>query len=70
MKGVKDDFESVSKGTHIFTGCFTHHRAAQGIQGLEERVQGRHRVFGSPFPLQARTVETNVPISEFVDEQQ
>jgi hypothetical protein len=70
MKGVKDDFESVRKGTFIFTRWYTHHRAAQSIQGLEECVQGRDRLFGSPFPLQASTVETNIPISEFVDEQE
>ena len=70
MKGVKDDLWSVNEGIHGLPGGYTHHRATQGVQGLEERVQGRDRIFGPSFPLQTSAVETDVPISEFVDEQQ
>ena len=70
MKGVKEDFGSVNKGILSFTGGYTYHRAAQGVQGLEECVQGRDRIFGTPFPLQASAVKTDVPICEFVDKQQ
>lgn len=69
MKGVKDDLESVSKDIFTFIR-YTHHCATQGVQGLEKRIQGGDRIVGASFPLQTRAIEADVPISEFVNEQQ
>ena len=47
---------------------FAHHRPTKCEQGLKERIQCHHGVLKTVFPFESPTIETDVPVREFVDQ--
>ena len=47
---------------------FAHHRPTECEQGFKERIQCHHGVLKTVFPFESPTIETDVPVREFVDQ--
>jgi len=47
---------------------FAYHRSTECEQGLKERIQCHHSILKTVFSFESPTIETDVPVREFVDQ--
>lgn len=67
MKGVYEDWQSVSMISRGIFSLYAHHSLAKGEQCLEKRVESGNRVLFAILALQSPSVKPDVPVRQLVN---